>query len=414
MITLLLGFASGLPLALSSSTLQAWYTVSNLSLKDIGLVGLAAAPYTFKFIWAPLMDRFVPPFLGRRRGWIFLTQLLLSFSMIAMALFNPSTYPEALFLIACFMAFMSASQDIAIDAYTVDFLSEKERAVGAAMKVNGYRTAMLISGGVALVIAHHWGFPATYMTMGVLMAFGMLVTLMGPEPIQMVAPPKRVWDCTVLPFIDFLKRPKSIFILLFIVFYKFGDAFAGALSQTFLIREIQFSLAEIGTMVKFLGFLGTILGTLIGALFVNRIGWFSALLWFGVLQAVSNLAYMVLLWVGADYFVAGAAILIENLCGGMGTAAFVGLLMGLCNARFTAFQFALLSSLSAVGRVFVGPLAGIIAQDYGWSTYFLSSVVFSIPGLLLLIWLKSGIENMTETQSKARAEIQLKPISSQA
>ncbi len=398
-ITLILGFSSGLPLALSGGTLQAWLTVSGLSLAAIGFVGLAAIPYTFKFLWAPLMDRWSPPFLGRRRGWILICQLLLCLCILWMAFLDPLIHPKLLFWLAAAIAFLSASQDIAIDAYRADILHADERPMGAAMAINGYRIAMLVSGGLALVIADHVGWKNMYFVMTFLMGVGILATLLGPNPEQeaSVRPPHTLWDCTILPLIDFLKRPQSVWILFFIVFYKLGDAFAGALTQTFLIRAIKMSLTEVGSLVKFLGFFGTIVGTSIGALYVPKLGWFRALLIFGILQALSNLSYLALLYTGPDYVVAGASIFFENLCGGMGAAAFTGLLMSLCNARFTAFQYALFSSLSAVGRVFIGPVAGIIA-GYGWFEYFMASLVFSVPGLLLLFLLQKSIEKMAEAR----------------
>lgn len=395
MVTLLLGFASGLPLALSGSTLQAWFTDSGLSLKNIGFAGLAATPYTIKFLWAPVMDRWVPPFLGRRRGWILITQLVLCISIASMLLFTPNTYPKLLVLIACFIAFASASQDIVIDAYRTDMLHPHERALGGAMATNGYRIAMLTSGGFALILAHYYGWRVCLLIMTALMASAIIVTFLSPEPEQIVKPPKTLRDCIILPFLDFLERPKAIALLLFIVFYKFGDAFAGAMSQTFLLRQVKMSLVEVGSMAKLLGFWGTILGATSGGLLVIKLGSFRALLLFGVLQALSNLVYMPLMWTGPDYLIASTAVFVENFCGGMGAAAFTGMIMGLCNSKFSAFQYALLSSLSAVGRVFVGPLAGIIAHEHGWIAYFIASLVLSVPGLLLLIYVKHRINSAT-------------------
>ncbi len=409
-VTLMLGFSSGLPLALSGGTLQAWFAKSNVSLKEIGFVGLAALPYTFKFVWAPLMDRWVPPFLGRRRGWILICQFLLCAALGSMVLFTPDTHPKALFFLACLVAFFSASQDIVIDAYRTDVLHANERPMGAAMAINGYRIAMLVSGGMALVIADVWGWSAAYLSMVAIMGLGTIATFLGPNPEVEIVPPRRIWDCTVLPFLDFMKRPQAWWILLFIVFYKLGDAFAGALSQTFLIREIQMTLSEIGVMAKFSGFFGTIFGTTAGAVLVVRWGWFRALLVFGVLQALSNLVYMILLWTGPNYLVAATAIFVENFCGGMGAAAFTGLIMGLCNIRFSAFQYALLSSLSAVGRVIVGPMAGVIAHEYGWTAYFIASLVLSVPGLVLLIILKGGLEAMTRSMLVSASEEDLVPV----
>lgn len=358
------------------------------------------------------MDRWVPPFLGRRRGWILICQLLLCVLIASMILFTPDAQPKTLFFIACFIAFISASQDIAIDAYRTDVLHPQERAIGAAMATNGYRVAMLTSGGLALIIAGCFGWKACFLAMTVLMALGIIATFLGPEPEEVVVPPRSLRDCTVLPFLDFLRRPQAIWILLFIIFYKLGDAFAGAMSQVFLLRAVQMSLIEVGSMVKMLGFWGTIFGTTAGGLLVIKMGWFRALLVFGVLQAVSNLAYMPLMWLGPDYLIAGIAVFVENFCGGMGAAAFVGLIMSLCNVRFSAFQYALLSSLSAVGRVFIGPLAGIIANDYGWTAYFMASLVLSVPGLLLLFLLKNRIEAMSKAITEERETEALAPATS--
>jgi MFS transporter, PAT family, beta-lactamase induction signal transducer AmpG len=399
MITLILGFSSGLPLALSGGTLQAWLTVSGLSLKTIGFVGLAAIPYTFKFLWAPLMDRWSPPVLGRRRGWIVLCQMLLCVCMLCMAFLDPNRHAQILFWLAAAIAFFSASQDIAIDAYRTDILDPEERPMGAAMAINGYRVAMLVSGGLALVIADHVGWKNMYFVMSGLMAMGIIATLLGPNPDEALSlnAPRTLWDCTFLPIIDFIQKPQAVWILLFIVFYKLGDAFAGALTQTFLLRAIKMSLSEVGSLVKLLGFLATLVGTTLGAWYVPKVGWFKALFVFGILQALSNLSYLALLYTGPNYSVAGSAIFFENLCGAMGSAAFTGLLMGLCNRRFTAFQYALFSSLSAVGRVFIGPVAGMIAQ-YGWFEYFMASLIFAIPGLALLFVLKKSIENMASAR----------------
>jgi PAT family beta-lactamase induction signal transducer AmpG len=396
LVSLFLGFSSGLPLALSGATLQAWYASSSVSLLTISFVGSISIPYTLKFFWAPLLDRYVPPFLGRRRGWILIFQLLLALTIITMAFLSPENEPTLLMAMAGLAAFFASSQDIVIDAYRVEILTPNKRALGAAMAVNGYRLAMLVSGGLGLVIADNWGFKTAYLLMAVLAALGAIVTFMGPEPQQKVEIPRRLKDCLILPFIDFFSRPQAIWILIFIIAYKLGDAFAGSLVFTFLIREIHMSLSEIGILIKLLGFLGTIMGTVLGALYIPKLGWFPALFIFGVLQAIANLIYIPLLWTGPNYIVAGIAIFVDNISGGMGTAAFVGLLMGFCNARFTAFQYALLSALGAVGRVFVGPVAAVIAENYGWKIYFISSVMFAIPGLLLLLGLKKGLMRMSE------------------
>lgn len=406
LISLLLGFSSGLPLALSGGTLQAWFaSSSSISLTAIGFMSFVSLPYTFKFIWAPFMDRFVPPFLDRRRGWILICQVLLGITIAAMGWFNPSADVNILMALAFLTAFFSASSDIAIDAYRVDMLTPNERPLGAAMAVNGYRIAMLISGGVALVIADIWGFKYAYFLMAVLVSVGIVASFIGPSPEIKVTPPKKLWDCTVMPFVDFMSRPNALWILVFIVFYKLGDAFAANLISTFLIRGVHMSLTEIGTLVKFSGFLGTILGTVLGALWIPKLGWYRSLIIFGIIQALANLIYLPLIWVGPNYLLAGSAIFFDNLMGGMGTAAFMGFIMGLCNPRFTAFQFALLTALSAVGRTFIGPIAGYVAELYGWEVYFTASLLFAAPGLVLIWWLRSSIEKMNAEMAEQRANL---------
>lgn len=398
-ITLLLGFSSGLPLALSSSTLGAWFTTSGLSLKSIGFIGLASIPYTFKFLWAPAMDRWVPPLFGRRRGWMLICQLCLTLTLAIMAFLTPETDTQYLFMLACLLAFFSASQDIAVDAYRTDVLKPNERPIGAALFVNGYRIAMLVSASLPLILAEYISWKCAYLCMSAFMIVGILSTFMAPKPEMEIEPPKNFLECTVTPFLDFFNRPHAIMVLIFIVAYKLGDAFAGAMVQPFLIREIKFALVEIGTLVKFSGFLGTVSGTLLGGFLMSRMNYFHSLLLFGVLQMLANLAYWPLLWTGHNLGVAGSAIFLDNLCGGMGTVAFFALLMGLCNPRFTAFQYALFSALSAVGRVFVGPLAGRIAEVQGWESFFQASILFSLPGLLLLWGLRKGLDQMRETQT---------------
>ncbi len=406
LISLLLGFASGLPLALSGSALQAWFASSSgISLTAIGFMSLVSLSYTFKFIWAPVMDRFVPPLLGRRRGWILVCQILLIITIGSMALFSPSQDPRMLMILAGVVAFFSASSDIAIDAYRVDMLTPQNRPLGAAMAVNGYRIAMLVSGGLSLVIADHWGWKSAYLTMAGLMSIGVIASFLGPEPEVQVTPPKRLWDCTALPFIDFMTRPHSVWILIFIVCYKLGDAFAGNLISAFLIRAIHMSLTEIGTLVKFSGFMGTIIGTVLGALWIPKLGWYRSLIFFGIMQALANLIYLPLIWTGPNYMLAGSAIFFDNIFGGMGTAAFMGFIMGLCNPRFTAFQFALLSALSAVGRTFIGPIAGYVADIYGWEIYFTTSLLFAAPGLALIWMIKDSVEKMNAEMAEQRASL---------
>lgn len=389
---LALGFSSGLPLALTSGTLQAWATVEKVSLQDIGFLTLAGTAYTLKFLWAPLVDRFVPPWLGRRRGWVFLTQWLLAASIAAMGLFSPGDQLRAIALLAVWVAFLSATQDIAFDAYSTDVLHHEERAAGAALKVMGYRLAMVVSGGLALIIADQWlGWRATYWLMGGLMALASLATLWAPEPERAPQPPRSLQQAVVEPLREFFDRSGVWLVLLLIVLYKLGDAFAGALSTTFLIRGAGFDVTDVGMVNKVFGLVATIVGALAGGTLMTRLGLYRALMLFGVLQGVSNFGYWVLAVTPPHLYSMATVVAVENLCGGLGTAAFVALLMALCQARFSATQFALLSALSAVGRTYLaGPLTPVLVGWAGWPAFFVMTIAISVPGLALL-WVMRGL-----------------------
>ncbi|MGH7228092.1 MAG: AmpG family muropeptide MFS transporter [Nitrospiraceae bacterium] len=383
-VMLPLGFASGLPLALTAGTLQAWLTVAGLDLRTIGIVTLVGLPYTLKFLWSPLMDRFVPPWLGRRRGWMIATQLGLIAGIAAMAVTGPADAIWALSVLALVVAFLSASQDIAFDAYRADVLLAPERGIGAGISVTGYRIAMLISGAVALILSDHIGWQSTYLLMAGLMLIGVATTLVSPEPSSAITPPRTLSEAVWGPIREFFSRSPAVGLLLLIVLYKVGDAFAGTLTTAFLIRGVGFSPTEVGVVNKGMGLLATLIGALTGGALMARMGLFRALLLFGLLQAVSNLSFMVLAWAGKSYLVMVSAVAFENLSGGMGTAAFVALLMSLCDHRYTATQFALLSALGALGRVFVGPPSGYLVETVGWVVFFFITFLAALPGLGLL------------------------------
>lgn len=391
---LVLGFASGLPLALTGGTLQAWATVEQVSLQQIGFLTLVGSAYTLKFLWAPLLDRYAPPWLGRRRSWIFITQLLLAISIAVMGLFPPNTHLAVLALLAVWVAFLSATQDIAFDAYSTDVLRQDERAAGAAIKVLGYRLAMIASGGLALILADQWlGWSATYYAMGAVMAVASLATLFAPEPEHVVRAPRTLGLAVVEPLREFFTRRGALMILLLIVLYKLGDAFAGALSTTFLLRGAGFGVTEVGTINKVFGLAATIIGALMGGSLMNRFGLYRSLMMFGVLQAVSNFGYWMLAVTPPHLTSMAIVVAVENLCGGLGTAAFVALLMALCRQEFSATQFALLSALSAVGRTYLaGPLTPVLVERYDWPMFFVMTVLIALPGLVLLWWLRRDIE----------------------
>ena len=454
-----LGFASGLPLALSTGTLQAWLTVEGVDIKTIGIFALAGLPYTFKFVWAPLLDRFEPPVLGRRRAWLLITQLLLAGACALMAGLDPGDSIAWMGGLAVTIAFLSASQDVVFDAYRADLLEPAERGAGAAVSVLGYRLAMLVSGGLALILADQWlGWPNTWRLMGGLFLVMAGITLLAPrtanDDARLRSEASREWRgfvamvgagglvgaalysafgavlptgagrFTVLaaqtttlvgafaaafwaarragfpsfiePWDAFFLRRRALALLALIVLYKLGDAFAGSLSTAFLIRGAGFTATEVGAVNKVLGLVATLVGALAGGALLATLRLWRALLLFGVLQAVSNLGYWLLAVLPKSGALMAAAIGVENLCGGLGTAAFVAFLMALTDRRFTAAQYALLSALAAVGRVYVGPAAGVMVEAFGWPTFFLITVFAALPGLFLLARLRAEVDALDE------------------
>ena len=400
MSLLVLGFASGLPLALTGGTLQAWATLDGVSLQSIGFLTLIGSAYTLKFLWAPIVDRYAFPFLGRRRGWILITQLALAASIAAMGLYSPGSHMLPLALLAVLVAFLSATQDIAFDAYSTDVLRSEERAAGAAVKVLGYRLAMIVSGGLALVIADQWlGWHNTYFLMGGFMALCAFATLIAPEPEVVAAAPRSLAVAVVEPLVEFFRRRGALSILLLIVLYKLGDAFAGALSTTFLLRGAGFTGTEVGAVNKVFGLAATIFGALAGGAIMARLGLYRSLMIFGLLQAVSNFGYWLLAVTPPHLYSMAGVVVLENLCGGLGTAAFVALLMALCKQEFSATQFALLSALSAVGRTYLaGPLTPPLVEWLGWPGFFVITVFIALPGLGLLYLRRHEIRALDSAQ----------------
>lgn len=500
-----MGFASGLPLALTGQAMQAWLSAEQVDVATIGFLSLVGLPYTFKFLWAPLMDRFepLPARLGRRRGWLVLTQLALAAMLLAMARMQPAADTLAFALLAVGVAFLSASQDVVIDAWRTDVLATHERGLGASLSVLGYRLAMILSGGVVLIWtdpAHAaggpaWTWPQVYRFMALLMLGAALLSALALPRVPatdrpqgaarhdllgfaavlaavavgvwltdrlgadvaralaggwLAAPgtdgqslpaalqkkwldlialllgvaltlPLAAWAARAARFDTLLGGLRSYFaqpgaaaFLLFIVLYKLGDAFAGSLLTPFLLQGMQFSPAEVGVANKLIGLWLTIGGALLGGALMLQLGLWRALLLFGLLQAASNLGFWWLASEGRgalpgieipafDWGLVSLArptpvdgglllaIAFENISGGMGTAAFVAFLMSLCNQRFTATQFALLSAFASVGRVWVGPLAGVLAETIGWPRFFLLSTLAALPALWMLWGLRQPI-----------------------
>lgn len=381
---LLLGFSSGIPLALTGTTLQAWMTKEKVDLAVIGIFSLVGLPYTVKALWAPVMDRFIPPFLGRRRGWMLVTQLGLAIAVAAMAFSDPAGATTAFAIIALLVAFASASQDIVVDAYRTEVLEPHELGPGASVHILGYRVAMLTSGAIALIMADHLPWKTVYLLMAASLLVGVAASLFSPEPRLPVRTPASLKEAVVKPFTEFLSRPGAYEILLFILLYKLDVVMAMALMTPFIL-EMGFSMTDIGAVTKGFGMAATIVGTLAGGAVVARLGMKASLWIFGILQSVSTLSFLALARLGHNYPMMVTAIGLENLCSGMGTAAYAAFLMSLCDRRFTATQYALLTGMMAITRVVVGAPTGYLVKSLGWEWYFVISAIAAVPGLLLLL-----------------------------
>jgi PAT family beta-lactamase induction signal transducer AmpG len=389
---LLLSFSSGLPLALVGSTLQAWYTVTGVSLMTIGALTMVGQPYVYKFLWAPVMDRFAPLKLGRRLSWVLLMQIALVIGLCVIAFLQPLTHPWILAWVAFAVAFFSASQDIAIDAYRTDVLPMEERGLGAAVTTLGYRIAMLVSSALALIMAAYIGWRITYLIMAALIFIEIFVTLFSPKPQNSVCPPRTMADAVTQPIKEFFKRDGAALIIIFIIIYKLCDAFALSLNTPFLIRGIGFSLKEIGIIYKVVSLVATIVGSIIGGWLMPRLGVYRSLVYFGLLQAASNLSYMALALIGKSYVMTVTAVFAEYFCSGLSSVAIIVFLMSLCDRRYTATQYAIFSAVSAIGRVFVGPGAAAMVTHFGWATFYFLTFLIGIPPLFLLWWMKRRVD----------------------
>jgi PAT family beta-lactamase induction signal transducer AmpG len=396
LIVAAMGFASGLPLLLTLSTLSLWLAEAGIDKTTIGLFALVGLPYSIKFLWSPVIDRMpLPPFtalLGRRRGWAIAIQALLILAILAMALTDPRIDAGMTAIAALAIAFFSASQDIVIDAYRIEILEEREQGAGAAATQAGYRIGLLASGAGALFIASAFGWFAAFAAMAALMGASMLIVLIAPEPPASATVVRASGIAAQLklavfdPLAEFFTRSGWLPILAFILLYKFGDAFAGVMANPFYV-EMGFTKVEIASVSKVFGLIATLAGVFIGGAVVARIGVLRALLWCGLLQMLSNLMFAAQALAGHDILVLFATIGLENFSGGMGSAAFVAYLSVLCNLAYTATQYALLSSFMSFGRTFLSSSSGWIADHVDWVQFFVISTALAVPGLLLLIWM---------------------------
>lgn len=382
----LLGASSGLPLFLTSKTLQAWMTNAGTDIRSIGLFSLASVPYSLKFLWAPLLDRFQLPFGGRRRGWIVLSQILLGVAVAGMAACDPRAALVPLAAAAVLVAFLSASQDIAFEAWRVDVLPAAERGAGASVGVLGYRFALLLTGAAALVWSDRLGWRTIYLLLAGLQILLVLVTLFAPEPKAPPKVPSSLREAVVLPFVAFVRSRgwrSALVSLGFVACFKWGVYLVSASSTPFLIG-MGYTNAEVGAVLGGAGLVATLVGTAAGGVAMSRLSVNTALWIFGILQGACGLLFWILAAQGKSHVLLVSAVVSENFFVGMGSAALVAWMLGQCDPRYSATQFALLSSLMAFSRDVLTAPWGWLSRAAGWPTFFLLTLAACAPGLVLL------------------------------
>jgi PAT family beta-lactamase induction signal transducer AmpG len=383
LVALVMGFSCGLPLLLTLSVLQAWMKDSGVDLTTIGLMSLVGLPYTLKFFWSPVFDRYALPFLGRRRGWLLVSQLALMASLVLLGANNPSAHPELLALAALAVSFFSASQDIVVDAYRREDLPDRELGLGSSLYINGYRIGMLLASGGGLILADHIPYFMVYLIMALCLLPGTITTMLTPEP-RVPALPVTLKAAVVDPLVEYFSRTNALWILAFILMYKIGDTMAAAMTTPFYL-DVGFSKTQIGAVVKLFGFWATVAGTIAGGVAMIRLGILRSLWIFGILQAISTAGFFLLAVIGPSLGALSAVIAFENLSGGMGTSAYAAYMASITDKRFTATQYALLTSLMGIPRVLASAPTGYLASRMGWQGFFLFCTLIAIPGLLLLL-----------------------------
>ncbi|MDJ0829089.1 MAG: AmpG family muropeptide MFS transporter [Desulfobacterales bacterium] len=383
LVAFLMGFACGLPLLLTISVLQAWMKEAGVDLTVIGMMALVGLPYTLKFLWSPILDRFTLPFLGRRRGWLLVVQLTLMASIVFLGFTNPVANPWLVAFAAFLVTFFSASQDIIVDAYRREDLADEELGLGSSLYVNGYRIGMLLASGGGLIMADHMPFSMVYLIMAACLLPGVITTLLAPEPVVTAGTPRTLKEAVLHPLIEYFSRSGALWMLAFILCYKIGDTMASAMTTPFYL-DIDFTKTEIGAVVKLFGFWATIAGGFLGGIILLRLGINRCLWIFGFLQAASTAGFAVLAHIGHNISALAAVIGFENLSSGMGTAAFVAFMASITNKKFTATQYALLTSLMGIPRVMASAPTGFLAKNFGWEGFFIFCTLIAIPGMLLL------------------------------
>ena len=420
LITLSMGFVSGIPLLLTITLLQAWLTDEGVSKSTIGLFALVGLPYSLKFLWAPIFDRYMISKLGRRRGWLLITQILLIITIITLGMGNPAMNAANVAILATLVAFSSASQDIVIDAYRRESLTDEEQTIGASAYVLGYRIGALAAGAGGLILADYMSYQAVYSLMSLIMLYGVFITLIADEPKRSHVP-STFYNAVTGPFIEFFSRHESmnissyrlknahkrskisrrniikntfltpVLILIFILLYKIGDTMAHSLSTNFYL-DIGFSKTEIGTVVKFFGLFATLIGAFLGGLISLRIGLYSSLMIFGVFQAFATLGFSVLAYIGNNIYLLMTVISLENLAAGMGYTAYLAFMANMTNKKFTASQFALMTALMSVPRTLFSGSSGFLVEILDWEMYFVFCSLIAFPALIILSKLRRGLK----------------------
>ena len=382
-----LGFSSGLPLFVLLSLVQAWLSKSGLNVKTLGLFALVMFPYTWKFLWSPLMDRYHFGSLGRRRSWMVLTQVSLFVGIGAMGWLDPHSQVSLIALFASVIAFLSASQDVVLDAYRREMLSDQEQGLGSAIFVNAYKVSGMVPGALSLALADHFAWSTVFWVTAAFMLPGLACALCIKEPQTYGAPPKNLREAVVLPFQEFVRRDGwrgAFWVLAFIFLYKLGDSMATALATKFYL-DLGFTMTQIGAVAKMTGFWASLAGGILGGIWMVKLGINRGLWIFGVIQAVAVLGFVWLAQAGANTAVLATVIGFEAFGVGLGTAAFVAYIARTTDPRYTATQFALFTSLAAVPRTFINASVGYIIELTGWSYFFLICFALTVPGMLLLL-----------------------------
>lgn len=383
-VALVMGFSCGLPLLLTMGVLQTWMKDEGMDLTLIGLINLVQIPYTWKFVWAPLMDRFTLPFLGRRRGWLLVTQLALVFAIVGLGSSNPKNQFCIMTIMAMLAAFFSATQDIIVDAYRREDLPDEELGLGSSSYIFGYRLGTMLAAGGGLIMADHMPWSTVYMIMAACMLIGVAATILAPEPVVDVKIPGTLKRAVIEPFIEYFKRKGAIWMLAFILMYKLGDTMASGITAPFYL-ELGFTKTEIGSVVKIFGMWAIIFGAITGGSLMLRLGINRSLWIFGFLQAISTTGFAILAHIGPSIPALAGVIVFENVTSGMGSAAQLAFMASITDKRFTATQYALLSSLAAFPRVIASAPTGFLAKYMGWEAFFISCAFIAIPGILLLL-----------------------------